>query len=95
MSERRRKTDFEAPSQRELDTNHTKLFEILHEIRDRQVDNAVSLGKVETHVENLAGPQGRVTALESSHRRQWWVTVAIAPALALAHGIARKLGVQI
>ena len=95
MIERRRKTDFEAPSQRELDTNHTELFAILREIRDRQVDYAVSLGKVETHVENLAGPQGRVTELESSLRRQWWVTVAIAPFLAVAHAVARKLGVQI
>ncbi len=94
MSERRRKTDFEAPSQRELDTNHTELFAILREIRDRQVDNAVSLGKVETHVENLAGPQGRVTALESSQSRQWWVTVAIVPVLTAIHALVRKLGVN-
>lgn len=46
-------------------------------------------------VETLAGPDGRIKALEKDQSRQWWVTVAVAPMLALGHGIARKLGVQI
>ena len=46
-------------------------------------------------VEGLAGPDGRIKKLEDADRRQWWITVAIAPFLTLAHATARKFGVQI
>lgn len=94
MNERRRKTDFEVPSQRELDTNHTELFALLREIRDRQVGNAVSLGKVEIHVENLAGPQGRVTKLENTNTRQWWLHAAVLPLVFIIKGVTKHLGLD-
>lgn len=53
------------------------------------------LSRTTTLVEGLAGPEGRIKKLEVDNTRQWWLAVAIAPALALAHGVARKLGVQI
>lgn len=53
------------------------------------------LAAVKTAVEGLAGPSGRVTKIENSQTRQWWVSTAILPVLALTHAIARKLGVQI
>ena len=46
-------------------------------------------------IEALSGPTGRVTALESAAKRQFWYSMGIAPALAVAHGIARKFGVNI
>ena len=54
-----------------------------------------SLGRIEAKVDALAGPQGRVTALEESQVRQMWLTIAIAPTLAFLHGIARKLGFDV
>lgn len=46
-------------------------------------------------VEALAGPNGRVTALESSQKRQFWYTVAVMPIIAGFHAGLRKLGVDI
>jgi hypothetical protein len=37
----------------------------------------------------------RVGSLESSHKRQWWFSMCIAPALAILHGAARKFGVNV
>ena len=46
-------------------------------------------------VESLAGPEGRVTRLERDQDRQWWFTAAVVQVLALAHGVARKFGVNV
>lgn len=45
-------------------------------------------------VESLTGKGGRIAALEATDTRQWYLSVA-APLLVLAHGVARKFGVQI
>lgn len=95
MQERRRHDDFSRPSQQELDRNHESLFALLKEIRDRQADTSVAIGKVEVHVENLAGPQGRVTKLENTNTRQWWLHAGIGPFLLVAHAFARKFGVDV
>lgn len=61
----------------------------------RLIEMAQSLGRIEGKLDSLCGPEGRVTRLEKAQTRQWWFTMAVAPALALLHGAARKLGVQI
>lgn len=66
----------------------SEMVKILLAMRD-------DLSSTKTMVESLSGPDGRITKLEDEQRRQWWITVCIAPVLALAHSIARKLGVQI
>lgn len=75
------------------DTDH--IFSLLSDIRDTQLQQAETQGKMAERIEALAGEHGRVTALEKQQSRNFWVSVAIAPALALAHGIARKLGVNV
>lgn len=50
------------------------------------LDMKETLGRVEGKIDSLAGPQGRVTALESAQaRHQWmaWGKAIIASALAL------------
>lgn len=53
------------------------------------------IATTKTMVEGLSGPDGRIKKLENDQTRQWWMTVCVIPALAVAHGIARKLGVQV
>lgn len=53
------------------------------------------VSETKSMVESLSGPQGRVTKLEEEQRRNFWMTVCIGPALALAHGAARKFGFQV
>ena len=91
----RRRDDLLQPSQRELDRNHTELFVLLREIRDGQTDLAVKVGKVEAHVEGLSGPYGRVTALETTNTRQWWMHATITPLTAILYASLRKFGVHI
>lgn len=71
------------------------MFNLLRDIRETQLVQAEEIGKIGASVEALAGPQGRVTKLETSSRNQWWFTSAVAPMLAVAHAVARKLGVAI
>ena len=65
------------------------------ERREHNIEMAQALGRIEEKLDGLCGPTGRVTKLENAQTRQWWVSVAIAPALALLHGFARKFGVDI
>jgi hypothetical protein len=65
------------------------------ERRAFNLEMAQSLGRIEGKLDSLAGPEGRVTKLEASQTRQWWLTACIGPALAIAHSVAKKLGVQI
>jgi hypothetical protein len=66
-----------------------------HERREYNYEMVRTLARIEEKVDSLAGEHGRVTALEKQANRHWWFTVAIAPALALAHGVCRKLGLDI
>ena len=51
-----------------------------------------SLGRIEG---KLDAQNGRIKKLEDDATRQWWVSIAIAPALALMHSVARKLGIDV
>ena len=60
-----------------------------------QIDMAQAIGRMESKLDSLCGPEGRVTKLEKTQTRQWWLSVAVAPALGLLHAVARKAGVDI
>ena len=60
-----------------------------------QLKVAEALGRIEEKVDQLSGPNGRIAALENEQRRTWWLSVAIAPALATTHALLRKFGVNI
>lgn len=68
---------------------------LLSEIRTTQLDQAKDIGAMGSDIASLAGPTGRVTSLESSNTRQWWLISAITPALLIAHSFARKFGVDV
>jgi hypothetical protein len=65
------------------------------ERRAFNIEMAQALGRIEGKLDSLCGPEGRVTRLEKSQTHQWWFSMAIAPALALAHEVARKFGVTV
>lgn len=65
--------------------NHTELT----------IQMAQAIGRIEGKLDSLCGPEGRVTKLENAQTRQWWFTVAIGPALAILHGVARKFGLSV
>lgn len=65
----------------------------MHDLR--LLEMAQALGRIEGKLDNLCGPEGRVTKLEASQVRQWWFTACIGPVLAIAHGIAKKVGVNV
>jgi hypothetical protein len=37
----------------------------------------------------------RVKKLEDAHRLNWWMTYVVTPFLMIAHGVARRLGVNV
>lgn len=59
------------------------------------LEMAQAIGRIEGKLDGLCGSDGRVTKLEQAQTRQWWLAVAIAPALAVLHAFARKAGVDI
>lgn len=63
--------------------------------QDHLIDMAQTLGRIEGKLDSLAGPEGRITKLENIQDRQWWLTVAIGPVLAIAHQVLRKVGVNV
>ncbi len=67
----------------------------MQERRERNEQMAEDIGYIKAMLEGLCGPQGRVTTLEKHQDRQWWITVLIAPVLAIAHAVARKFGVNV
>ena len=69
-----------------------ELFQTLRDIRATQLTQAESNGRIEVSLSALAGPEGRVTKLEKSATRQWWLNVAVLPIIASLHSIARKMG---
>lgn len=72
-----------------------EILSALRDIRTTQLEQAEKNGVMAERLESLAGPQGRVTRLESTQTRQWWVSTAIAPGLMLLHQMLRKMGVQV
>jgi len=69
--------------------------DLLCQIIDNQREQAQLLGETKSAIDGLAGPEGRVTKLEKAATRNFWYTMCIAPALAIAHAAARKFGMQI
>lgn len=66
----------------------------LETIRDAQVVQAGDIGFIKGSMEALSGPTGRITKLENTNTRQWWMH-ALSPLLVIAYGIARKFGVAV
>lgn len=46
-------------------------------------------------VEDLSGPQGRVTALEDQAKMQKWYSFAVVPALASIHAVLSHFGIKV
>lgn len=79
-----------------MDSNHTdRLLAVLSEIRNTQVTQAGQLGRIEGQIEGLAGPDGRIKALETTNNRQWWLHAAVLPAMVILRSAALKYGVRI
>lgn len=65
------------------------------EHRERREHNdqmAQDIGYMKGLLEGLAGPDGRVTKLEESRDREWWMTYVITPALILLAKFGIKVG---
>ena len=54
-----------------------------------------TLGRIEGKLDNLVGDDGRISALEKDHVRNWWFTVCIAPFLATVHAILRHFKLNV
>lgn len=66
------------------------------------LQTASSLGRIETKLDNLIGPNGkiavvenRVASLETDRTRNWWFTVIFAPILAALTATLRHFGIHI
>lgn len=65
------------------------------ERREGNIQMAADIGYMRGVLEGLAGPQGRITKLESAATRNWWMTYVVTPALFIGHAIARNMGARI
>lgn len=74
--------------------NNSEIVEYLRDIRESQIQHALEFGEMKGTIEGLAGPYGRITSLEKTNVRQWWVH-ALTPAMLAMYGVARKLGLAI
>lgn len=62
----------------------------------RLIEIATAVGRIEGKLdEALKADRERLTKLEKAHERQWWMSYVITPFIVIAHGVARKFGVQI
>jgi hypothetical protein len=76
-------------------TTSNDLFSLLNQIRDTQLEQAGTIGRMSGQLEGLAGPKGRIEALETTDTRQYWLHAAILPIVLALHSIARKSGLTI
>jgi hypothetical protein len=76
-------------------TTTNDLLGLLNQIRDTQLEQASEIGKMSGQLESLAGPLGRVKALEDTNVRQYWLHAAVLPVLLTIHGFARKVGLTL
>lgn len=53
------------------------------------------LGRIEQKVDDLSGPQGRVTHMENAQTRQWWYTFSVVPLIEIGREILRHFGVRV
>lgn len=63
--------------------------DILLQIQEQQQADSKVLHELKGNIEV------RVKKLEDASHLNWWITYIVTPALMLAHGVARKFGVQI
>lgn len=70
-------------------------MKILLELKGELANVKANVAATRAAVESLAGPQGRVTALEDTQKFQRWYTYAVVPALAGLHELARYFGLHI
>ena len=67
-----------------------------HERREYNLQMSEDIGSIKQMLEGLAGPYGRVTALEEAQKtadtRFWIQTAVIVPLLGAFHVAAKKLG---
>jgi hypothetical protein len=50
---------------------------------------------IRASLDALTGPDGRIKAIEKEAEKQWWVTVALAPLMGIAHAVSRKFGLDV
>lgn len=66
------------------------------ERREYNLQMAQDIGEIKGLLESLAGPQGRVTALEDDAKwqdtKQWLHSCVVLPVVGVAHVIAHKIG---
>ena len=70
-------------------------IDLLNKINEHNTDAVQRLARIEEKLEALTGPEGRVTRLERSNVRQWWISVGVAPVVAVLHAVARKFGANV
>ena len=63
--------------------------DLLLQIHSQQTEMAEALGRIEGDL------TARVKGLETDATRNWWVTAAITPFMALLHWTARKSGITV
>lgn len=62
----------------------------------RLMDIATAVGRIEGKLdEALKADRERLGKIEKSLERQWYMSYVVTPFLVIAHGLARKFGVQI
>jgi hypothetical protein len=67
----------------------------MQERREHNDQMASDIGYMKGLLEGLAGPEGRVTKLEKSAERQWWVSYVATPIVIVLSHTAKAFGVKI
>lgn len=78
-----------------MTTSNDQNFNLLCQIRDTQIEQAEKFGLMAGQIQALAGPKGRIEALERTDNRQYWLHAAVLPIILGLHGIARKIGLTV
>lgn len=76
-------------------TSNDQYLALLNEIRTTQISQAEKFGRMAGQIEALAGPNGRISALETTDTRQYWMHALVIPVLTALHVIARRSGIAI
>jgi 2,3-bisphosphoglycerate-independent phosphoglycerate mutase len=70
------------------------VLQALGDIRRTQINQAEVSGRIEANLAALSGPEGRVTKLENTNTRQWWLHAAVLPLVFIFKGVAKHLGLD-
>lgn len=75
---------------------NNEFVQLLRDIRDTQVTQAETMGRIEGTLASLSGPEGRVTKLERKNDRDAWMSYgkhALTVMLAIAgHKLTKVMG---